>query len=259
MSYDSAGKAYMMMGLRQDLHLEPADMMFGLFDDAHQLDEVFLGSFDPFKISAQKHAEIHTLFKHPTPHPSLVAYTKDSSKHNAALWSNHTNSVDIEPELLDHIKNIDSSVPIEHVDSLTVFTGLPASPISGMYGDWHPDKKLKTFHNPAFTSASTDINTAYRFTKPDQKTIHHEDDHHGIVLPNAKHILRIDFSGGNHQLCSTQQFSRVDRRENEILLGRGYEVNVHARPTMIGQNTVNPVYLWHGVEPQINAFRKEFK
>lgn len=258
MSYDAVGKAYMMMGMRQDLHLEPADMRFGLFDDVHHLDEVYFGSFGPFKRSVAEHAQIHSQVIHRNPHPSLVAYTKDSSKHNAALWANHTESTEIDPSLLDHIKNIDSSIPLRQMGKMTVFTGLPASPISSVYGDWHSDKQLKTFHNPAFTSTSTDINTAYRFTNPDNATAHHEDDHHGIVLPNARHILRIDFDGGTQQLCSTQRFSKVDHREHEILLGRGYEVNVHARPIMIGQNVANPVYLWHGVEPQVNAFRKEF-
>lgn len=63
---------------------------------------------------------------------------------------------------------------------------------------------------------------------------------------------------GNHQLGSLAKFSSVDRPENEILLGRGYELTIHARPTHIGTNPLNPVYLWHAHDAIVAHDRKEF-
>jgi ADP-ribosyltransferase exoenzyme len=244
------------IGLRRNLELHVADMHIGIVD--LMLSEVYQGDFVNYLTTKQSHKTIHDSLRVNRPSKHLITYTKDSSHLNQALWDNHVNNHALTPTQLDAVSDIESNLlHRDGVNGLKLYSGLPMSPIADIYGPWSADKQLKTFHNPAFTSTSTDINTAFRFSTSDKETMHHDSDHHGIVLPNARHIIEISMPKGIHELASTAHFSQVDLSENEVLLGRGYMFNIHHRPTQIGHNPLNPVYLWHAHEAEVNPFRKK--
>lgn len=247
------------VGLDKTVELNVPDCEIGLDHSIRQLVEVFDGSFNQFAIPKQDHESIHRKFAVLNPHQALLDYTKSSRRVNSPLWDHHVEGKELPQDVHEAVRNIDASLPIRHdVAGLTLYSGLPKSPISDQYGFWGNDRSHKAFHVPAYISTSTDVNVAYRFSKVDTVTDHHESDHHGIVLPRATHLIQINMPEGNHQLGSLSKFSRVDRPENEILLGRGYELTIHARPTQIGHNPLNPVYLWHAHDARVAHDRKEF-
>jgi hypothetical protein len=159
----------------------------------------------------------------------------------------------------EHIRAIDADIPVHHIDAnIPMFTGVATSPATTAGMQWNSTRPIKLITLPAYTSATTHINTAIRFASNDDKSQHHESDHHGIILPNAKHIIQLHLKlGQKHQLTSAKNFSQVDRNENEIILGRHYDFELHPRPEQVGRDPLTPVYLWHAHAGHISPFRSE--
>jgi hypothetical protein len=243
---------------RRDLDIQPMHLLCGL-NSTEQLSEVYSSSIEAHRISDADQAEIHAKYNHPNASVDLKRYTRESYPINNALWNHHVNGTEIHPLHKDQIRAIDRDIPIHHTDSdIPLFTGVKTSPANTAVVQWNSTRPIKLITLPAYTSATTHINTAIRFSSNDNETLHHESDHHGIILPNAKHIIQLHLKlGMNHQLTSAKNFSQVDRNENEIILGRHYDFELHPRPDQIGHNPLNPVYLWHAHSGHSSPFRSD--
>lgn len=143
-----------------------------------------------------------------------------------------------------HVAEIDSDLIHVHAkNDLVLYSGFGASPMARS-GEWHPTRTSKVVHLPAYTSTSTNLETAVRFTVPDTHTQHIESDHHGLILPNARHVVKINVPEGTNGIASVRNVS-TNMHENEFLLARGHSIVLHHRPTAIHNEYRNPVYVWH--------------
>lgn len=165
---------------------------------------------------------------------------------NKELYSAHKESRPIAQQHLDNALAIES---VMHKETklphpVKLFTGVKHSPATLAGLEWNSSRPKKIVHFPAFTSTSTDIDTAARFSDQDLNTHHHESDHHGIILPGARHIIELNFPDKIHATISMNSISAA-WHEDEILLGRGHEFILHPRPTMLTTGGYSsPVYVW---------------
>lgn len=123
------------------------------------------------------------------------------------------------------------------IEDTHVYTGIKESParyfkpIGGKIHD------ITIAHLPAFTSTSTSLETAEGFAVTD---FHPRDENHGVDdEEGSRHVLCIHVPAGTHAM-SIKKLSHIPE-ENEVLLHRGHDIEIHKTPEKIGKNS----YLWH--------------
>lgn len=233
-----------LIGYRRDLDTRSVPMWIGLkknreLTEVHHVDEK---DFD--MNSDEDQDRIHQLLSIPNINESTYHYIGPGSiVINHHLWHEHLHDLPIPTHIKQHVKSIDSILIPKTEGQFKLYSGLQMSPahLSGM--EWNSTRPKKLIHVPSYLSTSTDMNIAEMFTNPDEETQHHESDHHGIILPNARHIIELNFKNGIHDAASLKKHS--DSNENEVLLGRGHQFELHPRPTLITNSEyTDPVYVW---------------
>ena len=223
---------------RRDLDIRPLVMLAGL--SKASIDEVYFGSASQFETSDSDAELIHSLLEIPKPRSSSVvdslSYYGDigSIDINHHMWENYLHSSTIPDDIKSHVDNIKSVLlPSTDIDHLKLYTGVKTSPAAIAGIEWNSTRPIKLLHFPAFTSTSTNFDVATRFTYPDVTTTHHESDHHGIILPNARHIIELNFHGSIQHAMSMINHGGASHEE-EVLLGPNHSFEIHPRPTKIG-------------------------
>lgn len=244
--YDSAGNSYVATQTcwRRDLDIRPLVLFAGL-NRPDSLLEVYKAPISSYRQSI-KH--IHELLQPNSTVPQQLIDYSDTGYLglNKELYSAHNELRPIAHPHLNDALAIESAMHKETnlPHAVKLFTGVKYSPAKLAGFEWNSSRAKKIVHFPAFTSTTTDIDTAARFSDIDQTTTHHESDHHGIILPGARHIIELNFPQKIHAAISMSKVSAA-WHEDEILLGRGHEVILHPRPTLLttgGYST--PVYVW---------------
>ena len=92
-------------------------------------------------------------------------------------------------------------------------------------------KEPSKFHHPGFISTSTDYNQALNFTGGAPKS---GEEHHVIRLETPKGT-----QGGSIRHTSSY------KKENEVLLNRGHDLEIHHEPTIIDHPKGGKVHIWH--------------
>lgn len=235
---------------RRDLDIRPLVMIAGL-KKLSTLTEVYSGKESQFHIDDSTAGKIHSLLEL-SDQPqhvmkSLIHYSQNGSKDiNNHLWEKYKNDVSIPDHILQHISNISSALKSHTpVNGLTLYTGVHESPATTAGFEWNSTRPIKLLHLPAFTSSSTNFNTAVRFTAVDKTSIHHESDHHGIILPRARHVIQLNFEEKIPSAASMIKHS-TDPQEEEVLLGPNHSFELHPRPTLIKEYE-DPVYVWKAI------------
>jgi hypothetical protein len=164
-------------------------------------------------------------------------YTDESRGVNGVIHRHHQG--------YDTSKKTDEHNTIKHLDSMLngkkttedthVFTGLKSSPTKHFKKVKGVVPTVANVHLPAYTSTSTSLRTAKGFSELDSNF---KDENHGIDGVN-KHVLKIHMPKGTHAM-SVKEHSFVPE-ENEIMLHRGHDIEIHHKPEKIGEDT----YLWH--------------
>lgn len=236
-------------GLRRDLNSEPMILYAGKFNKSLPLMEVYQGALPK---NDTENDWIHDVLKIPSSNPSLHHYLgEDGSREiNDSLRKNWLHETPIPDHIKDHIKSIDGAlhqyVPLS--DSLKLYSGLPESPVTTAGFEWNSTRSKKLIHLPAFTSSSTSPLKSLEFANLDNHSVHHESDHHGVILPKSRHVLQMEFDGGIHDAASVLDHSR-NPHEKEVLLGRGHEFILHPRPTLvIPPGYHHRIYVWRATE-----------
>ena len=194
--------------------------------------------------SKEQHDDLHT--KSAPTHKELLSdhedeaikdYTDESRGLNGMLHK-HAKGHDITTS-----SNIDNKKTVSHLDSalnkhktdkdMTVYTGLKDSPAK--HFKTGKVEEHTTVHLPAFTSTSTSPKTAIGFS---EGTSNFKDENHGLEGVN-NHILKIHVPKGTHAM-SVKGHSFVPE-ENEVLLHRGHNLQIHRKPTTLADGTI----MWH--------------
>lgn len=235
------------MGRRADFDPEPMFLDVGFFNRRKHtpLMEVYLAHFSS---NDTENDWIHDFLKIPHSNPSLHHYLGEtgSTEINSALRENWLHETEIPHHIKEHIKAID---PIFHEEkelprTLKLYSGLAKSPVTNAGFEWNSTRKNKIIRLPGFTSTSTSPSKSIEFANLDNTTKHHESDHHGVIKSNARHALELEFTHRIHDAASVLDHSR-NPSEKEVLLGRGHEFILHARPTLIKQSGFSdPIYMW---------------
>jgi hypothetical protein len=240
--------AYIWGMCRRDRDVTPMFLFAGL-NKSLGLTEVYHSEYRNILDSANTQEEqdrIHAALEIPSINQHVKHYlTSGSVEINNALWEHHRNGTKVPEHILRHVNGIESILHkhIINIPGVKLYTGIPHSPVNMVGVNWTPHREKKLIRLPAFTSSTTDFDTAVRFTNEDGKTIHHESEHHGVVKPNARHILELNFGAGIVSAASVKKHAPSD--EHEILLGRGHEFFLHPRPIQIeNSGYTSPIYLW---------------
>lgn len=163
-------------------------------------------------------------------------YAMSSSDMNGVLHTLHGNTDrpvhgNVVNNNKKHIKALDEVLNNSKMHADThVFTGLPHSPIKHF-----KDMKAKkgesiTIHHPAYLSTSTSYETAKFFaSKPSE-----------VTKPGAeKHVLKLHIPQGTKGGSIRHLATFAD--ENEVLLHRGHNIEIHPNPTIDHDGT----HVWH--------------
>lgn len=233
-----------LIGHRRDLDIKAIPMQVGLTRHI-ELTEVYRASDLEFNRNTEEDsARMHDLLSIPKiSHSSNHYLGSGSIDINHHLWANHLHDSPVPGHILHHVKAIDSDMKPTTEGNFRLYSGLPKSPAHISAMEWNSTRPKKLIRVPSYTSTSTNFDTAIMFTEPDAETPHHESDHHGIVLPNARHIIELNFHGKIHNAASMKAHSGAN--EEEILLGRDHQFELHPRPTLIHDaDYYDPVYVW---------------
>lgn len=244
---------------RRDLDIRPLYMLVGLNKDA-VLTEVYLGGdFDTLLLPNEHHDKIQNLLrKEPSQEDSdIMLYTGNAAHHiNNSIWVNHLHNTpypDGHEEFINDIQRRLSGTTNLNGDAIHLYSGLPRSPVGLAGFEWNSTRKKKLLNLPAFTSSTSDPHVAANFTNVDVDSIHHESDHHGVILPNSRHILRMEFSGNIKDAMSVSHISK-NPHEREVLLGRQHQFELNPRPTQYS-GLVNPIYVWHATKGAFHTYK----
>lgn len=234
---------------RKDLDTRPLYLFPGLAKTSSNLNEVFSSSVSEFSLPEEQQQSIHSLLRPSNINHSLLHYSREGSVSiNHDIWEHHKTQTPIPEESREHIVGVDST--LHHTTELsrpmTLYTGLPESPATTAGFAWNSTREKKLIHFPAYTSTTTDFDKSIYFTNKDKTSVHHESDHHGIILPGARHVLQLNFSDRIHHATSLYGNSALNMdHEREILLGRGHEFILHPRPTKLTDGGyADPIYVW---------------
>lgn len=171
---------------------------------------------------------------------AIKEYTDDSTRLNT-MHRDIYKGKDVSHPKYDKMKNqtkhLDSAMA-KHTSnkSAVLYTGIKDSPVKHfkkVNGELPSTVKVTL---PAYTSTSTSPNVAREFAADSS---HVNDLRHGITEPTVRHILKIHAPKGTHAM-SMKEFSWVPT-ENEVLLHRDHDIEIHKTPMHVGNNT----YIWH--------------
>lgn len=160
-------------------------------------------------------------------------YAMSSAEMNGVLHTLHGNTdKPAKAEAINHNKKhiaaLDDALKNSSIHSDThVFTGLTHSP-EKHFKDANTKKgESVVVHHPAYLSTSTSYDTAKFFaSKPKNKT-------------REKHVLKIEVPKGTKGGSIKHMASYPE--ENEVLLHRGHNIEIHPRPTIDSDGT----HVWH--------------
>lgn len=184
------------------------------------------------------------------PHDLLRNYSEHSYKINDQLFDHYVHG--IEPSDKDHIETLDELIDVPAKYNFTVYSGIK----------WNPEdywEKLSvavdheiTMHLPAFTSTSSDINIAFKFSrflngiseqrkiqfssKPIQRAYFLDED------TDYLHVLKIQIPAGV-KLGSLLSQSK-HKNEKEIVVKRGVNIIIHPEVELIRDEDGNFVFVW---------------
>lgn len=159
---------------------------------------------------------------------AVEVYTSSSLGLNGYLHNKHK-SLNAASNYKSHADLLTAAMDKQKTKSpLNVYTGVLKSPAEHFTHD-----KPVTVHLPAFTSTSTSRAASTQFAK---STTHKNDANHGIDSTDhdAKHIIKIHLPVGT-SAASVRSHSNI-QEENEILLNRGHNIEIHHKPEHIGNN-----------------------
>ena len=238
-------------GLRKDIDAKYLYLFAGL-DKHNRLNEVYASSINEFPEMVDDELRVHNALAIHSPidnydvKKSLDFYMGNGSKEiNHHLWEHHKDQTHQIPlHIKNHINNIESILkPKTELENAKLYTGVPISPATTAGIEWNSSRPVKFLKFPAFTSASSNFKSAAKFTNIDRTSLHHESDHHGIIKPNARHVIELNFNGHIRNAVSLYGHGN-DFDEREILLGRDHEFELHTRPKLIDDYYDQPVYVW---------------
>lgn len=221
---------------RKNIPLESMETVFGLHSQKSVMESEYKS------LSDKEHDKLHktsvpfnTTGVTPEHMAAVSDYTKDSTMLNGYLYNHHKMLIAAE-KYKDHANNLTELLNKHKTKkSVDVYTGIPYSPAR------HFDKvdgkvpESKIVHLPAFTSTSTSRRTAATFAREGS---HENDANHGVAT-ECKHILKIHVPAGS-SAASVKDISSMEH-ENEVLLNRGHNIEIHHKPEHIGGN----VYQWN--------------
>lgn len=234
-----------LIGHRRDLDIRPIPFEIGLIRSSKSLKEVHHVDLKDFDVNSEEQAErMHDALTIPKIDHFVGHYLGSGSVDiNQVLWNHHLSESPIPNHILRHIKSIDSHMKDRTEGNFRLYSGLPRSPAHISAIEWNSTRPKKLIHVPSYISTTTDMDTAIHFTREDSDTKHHESDHHGIILPNARHIIELNFLGHIKNAASMKDHSGAN--EDEILLGRDHQFELHPRPTLIKNSGYSdPIYVW---------------
>lgn len=228
--------------------------------------EFFTEAKEPKTVKDQIGKDNHELHKTDKlkVHEDLIGYTAGSSSLNDFLHKHYNgkNTKNSQPlKNIKRVKGMDSVLDNASLSKDThVFTGLPQGPheLFKRHGI-EKGENLKV-HLPAYTSTSTEYSRAKKFASDGYDRSNKFGDHmpvdHSVHEPlnelnekqlkkiksnsiDQKHVLKIHLPKGT-KAGSVKHFSQYSH-ENEILLHRGHNLEIHHRPTVDPDGT----HIWH--------------
>lgn len=146
------------------------------------------------------------------------------------------------------IKSVDSILNNASLkDDMHVYTAVPQSPHDIWTRTRSDRSKSVVVHLPAYTSTTTNFNTTKDFTKSvessEELRMHkplNADASSGKTYHNQTyHVLKLHMPRGT-KAASVREHS-LHSDENEILLHRGHDIEIHPQPTIQRDGT----YIWH--------------
>lgn len=183
---------------------------------------------------------------------TLKDFTKYSRDVNSALYDKHLKGEVTKDNIhaIPKIHQLDKEFLNTKTDKdMTVYAGLHKSPERHFENVNTDTTKI---HIPSFRSTSSNFQEAAKFayhTKAANKEKHSADNKDapnlnknsigGIDPDSVKHILKIHVTKGT-KAGSTKHFSEHPS-ENEILLARGHNMEIHRNPTILKNGT----HIWH--------------
>lgn len=236
---------------RRDLDLDPIVMKSN--DKSIDLMEVYQGSIPQFTHSAEEQKIIHDQLKATIVNDSLKKYMRNSTSVNDHLWKLHNSEISIgdKPNWDAGCKEISNCLhTVTNNQHIKLYSGLPVSPAHLAAFKWNPTKERKLIHFPSFVSTTTNIGTSIGFARRDASTDHYNEDHHGYIANNARHVIQLNFDGGSSELASIRHVANPS--EHEVLMGHGHTFELHHRPTLLNSGSASPVYLWHAYNGEIH-------
>lgn len=233
----------MMAGLSRHLDIRPLYLIGG-FDISDQLNEVYTADSKDYIGDVPNAEEIHKRLTVANVPKSIQHYTGIGSRTiNSAMWNNYLRDEPISQENLNHIDSISRAlIKMTPVNGAKLYTGVPRSPAALAGLEWNSTRPHKLIHFPSFTSTTTNFGQAIKFSPKDYESVHHESDHHGIILPGARHVIELNFDHNIQNALSLRNHS-CTTTEQEILLGPHYEFELDPRPTFIDHHQ-GPQYIW---------------
>ena len=206
-------------------------------------------STTPGRITSAEQIQKHTKEKENYIHeknalkkiPELRIYTKNSHTINGALHENKFNDDDDDVKRI--IKEIDLILNSASLHEDThVYTGLKRTPARYFTGSG-----TAKVHLTAYTSTSTGYDKASMFTRPEKKITQYSAKHSPLnsdaefkrTKYGTLHMLKIQLPKGT-KAGSVKKIS-VYSSENEILLHRGYNIEIYPHPTI----NHDGIHVWH--------------
>lgn len=189
-----------------------------------------------------------------------VSYNSDISEHYSVdsgplnkYLHNRYNKEDKDEEFDNYAKSID-----KHLDKhktkhdFYVYTGLSRPPHKFFEGH---DKDTVTFHHPAYLSTSTNFRKASEFARirnekediadSEKHKLRNEDPGNKYItsIP-TRHVLKLHVPKGTKGGSIREQASYRD--ENEVLLHRGHNIEIHRHPSISYGHKGLRFAVWHG-------------
>ena len=196
------------------------------------------------------HKKLHS--DHDLKHHDLLRnYSEHSYKINDQLVDQYVHGIELSDK--EHIETLDKLINVPAKYNITVYSGIK----------WNPEDywdKLGvsvdhtiTMHLPAYTSTSTDINVAFKFSRFltgisenrkiqfRSKSIQREYEQDGDS--NYLHVLKIEIPAGI-KLGSLVSQSK-HKNEKEVVIQRGVGIIIHPKVQLILDEDGNFVFLWN--------------
>jgi hypothetical protein len=151
----------------------------------------------------------------------------------------------------DHIKRLDDVMNNHKIAKDThVFTGVSRPPMEHFKGKTNKPVKV---HFPAYTSTSTNFDVTPNFSKNAKSADEHKPLNTDAKKPKngqTKHILKIHVPKGTpggsvRHLSPYQEPENHSFEENEILLHRGLDMEIHHQPTLVNHPEHGHLTVWH--------------